>query len=134
MNPYVHHTRGRLRIKSPLLKRNTPEAAHATRLVGSQEGVLNCTVNTVTGSMLIRYEQTVVQSENLLRALVDRGYVEWPAAIRQADRLLEKTLSNVGELVMKSIATAVLEQVAQRSALALMRAIRWPAFLPGAIQ
>ena len=124
MNPYVHHTPGRLRIKSPLLKRNPQEAAHAIGLVKSQEGVVSCTVNTVTGSMLILYEQARLQSETLLLALVDRGYIESPNAIRPADRSLQKTLSNVGELVIKSMAMAVLEQIARRSALALMGAIR----------
>ena len=30
MNPYVHHTPGRLRIRNPLLKRNPLEADRAT--------------------------------------------------------------------------------------------------------
>jgi len=34
MDPYVHHTPGRLRIRHPLLKRNPLEAGRATRESG----------------------------------------------------------------------------------------------------
>ena len=124
METYVHHTPGRLRIRSPLLKRNLPEADRATRLVESQEGILSCRANTLTGSMLILYQQAVVQRESLLRTLEDHGYVKRQAALKAADRRLGKTLTNVGILVIKAMAAAVLEQIAERSVLAVMGAIR----------
>ena len=124
MTSYVHCTPGRLRIRSPLLKRNSPEAERATRLLESQEGVLSCTVNTVTGSMLILYLRAAIQSESLLRMLEDQGYVDEPTASRPAGRAVGRTLTSVGKLVIKAMAAAVLEQIAQRSVLALMGAMR----------
>ncbi len=124
MTTYLHHTPGRLRIRSPMLKRNPAAAADAARLVGSQEGVLSCTVNTVTGSMLILYEQAGIESDSLSQLLVEHGYMEWPATVSGANQLLEEALSSAGEFVIKAMAMAVLEQVARRSALALMGAIR----------
>ncbi len=124
MNPYVHHTAGRLRIKSPLFKRNTRQAERAARLVDSREGVLTCKVNTVTGSMLILYRQTVVQSESLLCMLEEHGYLKRPVETRRVKRSVRKGLANVGILVVKAMAAAVLEQIAQRSVLAVMGAMR----------
>ena len=124
MKSYVHHTSGRLRIRSPLLKRNPLEAERASRLVESSAGVLSCTVNTLTGSMLILYRQTVIQRESLLRLLEENGCLEKPVKAGAGHGSVGKTLANVGILVVKAMAAAVLEQIAQRSVLAVMGAMR----------
>ena len=124
MKLYVHQTPGRLRLRNPLFKRNAPEAERASRLVDSREGVLNCRVNTVTGSMLILYHQNVVESESLLRLLEEHGCFRGPLEAGAVHGSVGKTLSNVGMLVVKAMAAAVLEQIAQRSVLALMGAMR----------
>ena len=124
MKSYVHHTSGRLRIRSPLLKRNPLEAERASRLVESSAGVLSCTVNTLTGSMLIQYRQTVIQRESLLRLLEENGCFEKPVKAGAAHGSVGKTLATVGILVVKAMAAAVLEQIAQRSVLAVMGAMR----------
>lgn len=123
VSTYLHHTPGRLRIKSPSIKRNPPAAAAAIQLVESQEGVMSCNVSTVTGSVLILYDQTTIAVDALLGLLKDGGYIERSTVLNQADRKLEKALSGAGEVVLKAMAMAVVEQVARRSALALVGAI-----------
>ena len=65
----VHHVPGRLRLRGFPLKRNESEAARITTLLAQCEGVHHSQASTLTGSIIIHYDTTLITSQGILMAL-----------------------------------------------------------------
>jgi hypothetical protein len=61
---YVHDLPGRLRVRTPLLKRGNAE--HVAKLLSGVAGVKRVEPNPVTGSVVIFYDENIVAGDNLL--------------------------------------------------------------------
>ncbi len=81
MAQYIHHVPGRLRIKAPVLKRNEQEAKAVQELLLDQQGILRSEVNTLTGSILIHYDGSVVQVQWIVGLLERQGYLAPSVAV-----------------------------------------------------
>ena len=66
MSYYIHDVPGRLRIKSPVLRKNKLAATAAERLMAGTNGVKSRRVNLLTGSLLINYNPTVTKHHELV--------------------------------------------------------------------
>lgn len=117
MSHYTHHVPGRLRVKSPHLKRNAHRAEAARRHVSGLDGVLNAEANPLTGSLLITYDVNRIGAEALFDSLRGLGHVETghPAPALAAHNPLQRVTDTV---VNKLVETAL-----ERSATALIAAI-----------
>ncbi len=118
MSHYIHHVPGRLRVKSPTLKRNERHASQAKQYIDSVHGVLASEYNTVTGSLLIRYDTNLVGSETLLNSLRSLGHVHPHQA-----QPVPYQAPGLGQKLSDTVVNKLVETVIERSATALIAAI-----------
>lgn len=118
MTHYVHHVPGRLRIKSPRLKRNAHEAAQTKGYMERLHGVQSTEVNTVTGSLLIRYDANLVEGHTLLNTLRSLGHL-----LPHHGHDNHYRGPGIVQKVSDTVVNKVLETVLERSATVLISAI-----------
>lgn len=127
MVDYVHHTPGRLRIRTNALKRNTAYAVNTRETLKAVPGIVDCEVNVLTGSVTIRYDHVTVTKEEIHIHLSRCGkpfseiVLHTPSASRSwtSSKLLYSASATVG----KAVTGMVIEKVIERSALALVGAM-----------
>lgn len=122
MAHYIHHVPGRLRIRSPLLKRDNERAKAAEEFLQTIEGVSSVRANTVTGSITLTYERDMVNSAVILEAAAQRGYYR-PEAVRSADGQLDDMAARTSGTLGKLLFGFVVKEAVERSAVALIGAL-----------
>jgi copper chaperone CopZ len=122
MGHYIHHVPGRLRIRTPLLKRDNERAKAAEEFLQSIEGVTSVRANIVTGSIILTYERDIVSSEAILNAAALRGYYR-PEAVQHADGQLHDLAVRTGGTLGKVLFGFAVEKALERSAMALIGAL-----------
>jgi Heavy metal associated domain 2 len=130
MSHYLHHVPGRLRLKARSLKNSEERAAEMRALCRQLPGIKAIELNTLTGSLLVRYDKASVNSRQILGFLFTNGAItsipearpsvaskpfEGPVRARASD--------NVAEAVAKFLANLVIEKVLPRAAMALVSAV-----------
>lgn len=118
MSHYIHHVPGRLRVKSPRLKRNQSEAQQTQGYLDQVDGVLSTEVNTVTGSLLIKYDANRIAAQTLLDSLRALGHLH-----PQQGHDGVYAGPGVGQQLSDKVMNKLLETVIERSATALIAAI-----------
>lgn len=119
MSYYIHQIPGRLRIKSPLIKRNQSAAQTVEGLVAGICGVRSVAVNIVTGSIVIRYNFRAVSSGTILNVLKCNGYFDPSKAVTH-DQVIQTAVSNAGCFLGKTVCGAVVESALEGSAWSLL--------------
>lgn len=126
MSHYVHHVPGRLRVRAPELRRNEERAREVSALLASMDGVLEQDINTMTGSLVVRYDRDVTAPARLLAALHADGHLHKLLDVDNRgthagdlSARLSKTGSNVGKAMMG----VLIEKAVERSAVALIGAL-----------
>jgi hypothetical protein len=119
MSHYIHHVPGRLRVKSPTLKRNERHAQQTKQHIDSVPGVLASECNTVTGSLVINYDAKLVGAHTLLDSLRDLGHVHPQHAVPVA----YSAGTNVTQKISDKVVNKLLETVIERSATVLIAAL-----------
>jgi len=122
MGHYIHHVPGRLRIRTPKLKRDAGRAKTAEQLLQSINGVSSVRANDVTGSITLIYERDTVSSEEILRTLARHGYYD-PDAVRHADGQWHDAATRTGDTLGKALFGFVVKEAFERSAVALIGAL-----------
>jgi hypothetical protein len=123
MSHYLHHVPGRLRIKTPHLKRNEAKAAKVCSLLEAVEGIQTCQVNTITGSAVVTYTPELTSPERILHLLKEYEYVAAHVSVEKGNGSLARSVDNITENVGKALFGVVVEKALERSALALIGAI-----------
>ncbi|MGQ9684941.1 MAG: HMA2 domain-containing protein [Thiobacillaceae bacterium] len=118
MSRYIHHVPGRLRVKSPGLKRNEAEAARTVAHMQHLHGVASAEVNTVTGSLLIRYDINLVAAQTLLNTLRGLGHVQ-----PEPGHGVHYQGPGLGQKISDTVVNKLVETVLERSATALVAAL-----------
>jgi len=119
MSYYIHHVQGRLRVKSPLIKRSLPTALEIKILLGKIRGIDSVEINTVTGSAVIHYEPKAVSSQAILNILEEAGYFDLSKAVTN-DQHVYAAAAQTGGILWKVLASALVERAFQGSALSLL--------------
>jgi len=120
MLEHVHLVPGRLRVKTPLFRRNGHMAADAQAKLGQIPGVSRIEVNTATGSLIIHYDDRKLGSTALWEELVELGYV--PDGHR-IPRSSQPAAASMGTSLTEALSRTLVNTIAERSAAALVRAI-----------
>ena len=144
MSHYIHHVPGRLRVKTPILKCNETEAVRVRDLLANLKGVLAHEVKPLTGSATIYYDTARIEVHTIIAVFKEQGLTGGSTAlvlskpqVRASSpvascvpttwRLSKDTLPrlgyNLGEALGKMLFRLVLEKIAERSAVALIKAI-----------
>lgn len=118
MSHYIHHVPGRLRVKSPGLKRNEREAAQTRAYLDQLHGVYSAEVNPITGSILIHYDTQRLAAQTLLNTLRSLGHVH-----PEQGQALPYQGPGLGQRLSDTVVNKLVETVLERSATALVAAI-----------
>ena len=124
MTHYVHHVPGRLRVRSPALKRQEFKAREVREYMSAIEGVWEVEVNSVTGSVVIRYDTERVSSTTLLHSLCNLGLVaqhHLPAV--KGRHPVQSAGSPLAGSVAQTFVNKIIEAAIERSAVALVAAV-----------
>lgn len=120
MLEHVHSVRGRLRIRTPLFRRNYAMAADARERFAGLDGITHVDVNTSTGSLVVCFDEERIGPTAIWRELVRHGYVQ---ADDPALGLRATPTFQAEDAFVDMLSRAVVKLVAERSAAALVRAI-----------
>ncbi|SET63764.1 hypothetical protein SAMN05216412_1117 [Nitrosospira multiformis] len=118
MAHYIHHVPGRLRVNTPLLKKNEPRARQLKSYLEGVNGILQIETSIVTGSVVIRYDRCLVNSTLILNSLYDLGYIQHTDTLSGPAHGTSVTPKVVDIFVQKLMETAL-----ERSAMALVAAL-----------
>jgi hypothetical protein len=127
MTHYVHHVPGRIRVRTPALKRKPARAEQVKTTLEAAPGVLDCAINVLTGSVTIRYDRDLVSADEVTLMLARSG-----ATVASVPPLPNAANSELvsGSQVYKASSTVgkfivgfAVEKIVERSALALVGAI-----------
>ena len=105
MSHYFHVVPGRLRIKSPLMKRNN-NVADVEGLLGTISGINSFDINTITGSILVNYNPKLVTSEKIINVFKEAGYFDPSKAITN-DHYVHTAVSSISHTIL-SFATVLI--------------------------
>lgn len=106
MNYYIHDIPGRLRLKSPVIKRNKVIAKEVEQMFESIKGINDVDINLLTGSLLINYNPKMLKYNDIVNLLEKKGYFDASRAITNDD-YIKKTVSKVSEIAISIITTIV---------------------------
>jgi len=122
---YIHHIPGRLRVRSAAIRRNEFRAEALKALLKSAEGVNSAEVNTLTGSIVVRYDPALTSGQSVADMLRDRGYLTSSTLgdTSAPARDLAAFGGEIGGLVAKKVATYAIETAVERSMFALVAAL-----------
>jgi copper chaperone CopZ len=99
--------------------------------LGNLEGIHSVDANLTTGSLLIRYDDHVVNSTQVLSALVAEGWIEYLPSLKPIPRAAvpkvagrwRRVFDTLSETAPDMIADVIADKLAQRAAVALVRAV-----------
>ena len=130
MSHYLHHVPGRLRLKARALKNNEEKATEIRALCAQLPGIEAIEFNLLTGSMLLRYNKTRVNSAQILGSLFANGVITSipearPSAAMKGFRepLHERITDGLAESVAKFLANLVVTKALPRAAMALFSVV-----------
>ena len=121
MANYIHHVPGRLRVNTPVLKKNESRARQLKFYLEGMHGVLQAETSIVTGSVVIKYDTCLVSPAAILNSLRDLGYIQ---NVHVSNHVPYGThgihpMQKVADIFM----TKLVETAVERSAVALVSAL-----------
>lgn len=122
MSYYCHNTPGRLRVKTPIIKRNPVAIRQVGDILDSVSGINSFSINDLTGSIIIKYNPSAVDSKSILNTLGEKGYYA-PEKAEENNLLSDETLSKAGQLIGKALIGACVEKAFEGSVLAYLSII-----------
>ena len=117
---YVHSLDGRIRVKSPDLKRTPRRAAETERQLWQCDGITEVTTNPVTGSILVQYDSQRLSQECVLKLLHTVGSL---AETRQSQHQTIETFSATAEFrrgLIRTVTVSAMEFAVQRLVYAIL--------------
>lgn len=119
MSYYFHHVEGRLRVKTPYIKRGPSEGREVKIFIEKIQGVETTEINTVTGSAVIHYDPGAVSSKEILNRLNQAGYFDFSKA-KTNDQHVYDAAARTGGIIWKALAGAFVEKALEGSSLSLI--------------
>ena len=107
MSFYMHSTPGRLRIKSPIVRRNESAAYEVRKMLGATNGIATVDVNLTTGSMLINYNPKAIKHDDIVDLLHRNGYFDKTKVVTH-DEYIQGAASKAGSFIGKSVLGSVI--------------------------
>lgn len=119
MSYYMHSVPGRLRIKSPLLKRNSPAVDELKKSLSTVQGIATIDFNPTTGSLLINYNHRISKPEDIIGLLERKGYFDRTKATTN-ERYIHAAAEKTGRVIGKAALGMAIEKAFEGSALSLL--------------
>lgn len=102
MNHYIHDVPGRLRIKSPIIKKNRDAEYELKKILGRMSGIATVDINLTTGSLLVNYNPKAVKRDDILNLLQRNGYFDASKAVTN-DQYIHSAASKAGMAIGKAL-------------------------------
>jgi copper chaperone CopZ len=118
MANYIHHVPGRLRVNTPVLKKNETRARQLKFYLEGMYGVLRADTSIVTGSVLIKYDTGLLSADVILNSLRDLGYIHNAYFLDQTKQAAPQI-----QKVVDIFTAKLVETVLEKSAVALVCAL-----------
>ncbi|MBF0565422.1 MAG: hypothetical protein HQK89_09275 [Nitrospirae bacterium] len=99
---YVHSVPGRLRIKTPAMKRNKALISDVTGFLSTMAGVVSTTANETIGSLVINYDRDTTTKDRIISNLQRKGYADFTNTISN-DELIKDGITKAGKFVTKML-------------------------------
>ena len=115
----MHNVPGRLRVKSPLLKRNSAAVDELKKSLSTVQGIATIDFNPTTGSLLINYNHRTTNADDIIRLLERKGYFDRSKATTN-EVYIHTAAKNTGRLVGKAVLGMAIEKAFEGSALSLL--------------
>lgn len=119
MSYYIHNVPGRLRIKTPLIKKNQSIAEDVQNLLRPLIGISSTSVNLTTGSIVINYDHKIITSKEIVNTLNYAGYFDLSKAITN-DEYIKTAAASMGQVVVKTLFGTFIESALEGSALSFI--------------
>lgn len=119
MSYYLHNVPGRLRLKSPIVRRNNEAASEIKKALSSISGIATVDINLLTGSILINYNTKAVNYKDIVAILQRKGYFDSSRALTN-DQYIKSSASNAGNILGKAVFGTFFEKAFEGSALSLL--------------
>ena len=119
MNYYVHDVPGRLRIKTPMVKRSRSSARDVEGLIKQLRGINSTIVNFTTGSVVVLYDREIINSNLILNTLENEGLFDSSKA-GSCDQYINEAASKAGQVLGKILFGAFVEKAFEGSALSYL--------------
>ncbi|MCL4490947.1 MAG: cation transporter [Nitrospirae bacterium] len=119
MSYYIHNVPGRLRMKSPAIKKNEQVAGDLKKILSTMNGIATVDINLTTGSLLVNYNPKAVDHRDIVGILQRKGYFDTEKAATN-DQYIHSAVSKAGHMVSKAVFGAVVEKAFEGSALSLL--------------
>jgi hypothetical protein len=116
-----HYVPGRLRLKLASIQWNESRAFAAERALRELDGIHSATANTLTGSVVVRFDPRATRVESILDALKANGFVAVNTTPPRTTRRVQKNALATrcaDALIKKAIETLV-----ERGSIALIAAL-----------
>ena len=123
MSHYIHHTPGRLRIRSHQFKRNERQASAVRVAIETAPGVASADINTLTGSIVINYDRHAISVDQIWNHLRLHGLIDARLALEHAGDAMSHSVHKVATAAGKFATGFVLEKLLERYAVALIGAV-----------
>lgn len=119
MQCYVHNVPGRLRIKNFLFKKSSVHYEVRKALVNMGHGIGTVDFNTTTGSLLINYNPTEIQHQDILNALAVAGFYHPDKTITN-DQVIHQATAKAFNVLTKAVSGAFIETALQGTGLSIL--------------
>ena len=108
MSHYIHHIPGRLRVKTPLIKRNYNLAFEIEELLSPINGIHTIVINPVTGSILIEFSTDTVGASTILNVLKRAGHLDLSKTLTN-DQYIQAKVSKTAKIFWSAVSGAFVE-------------------------
>jgi len=102
MSYYMHTVPGRLRVRTPIVKKNRDAAENVGNLLLTMTGIENVAINLTTGSCLVSYDPAKAKGDDILSVLTEKGYFD-PSKAKTNDQCFHNAASTVLSLLVALI-------------------------------
>lgn len=102
MSPYLHSVPGRLRIKIPVLQNCPLKVSQVYEFLSNMDGVEDIRINSLTGSVVLKYVSEKTTTEEILDRLRQIGIFD-PGKAVDIDRHIHQAASKAGERFGKAV-------------------------------
>jgi hypothetical protein len=119
MSYYLHNVPGRLRVKSPLLRRNNAAGDEVRKALSTIQGVATVDFNPTIGSLLINYNHKTTKHEDIIGLLERKGYFDRRKA-ESNEGYIQTAAEKTGRIIGKAALGIAIEKAVEGSALSLI--------------
>jgi hypothetical protein len=108
MSYYIHYITGRIRLKTPVLKKNPEKKETLISLFGCAAGINGISVNTLTGSVVIHYDPTFYSKESIIDILERHRFLDMHHVITNDNRI-DRFIETIRKEIRKAMFAMALE-------------------------